>query len=149
MFNSDPDPNPFPDFEPEHDPQEESWSDPPDEASRFEVPDYFPDELPLFMPGTLVRHRRYGYRGVVVDFDMTCHADDEWYNANPTHPDRDQPWYHVLVHGSTINTYAAQENLISDATGAPIDHPLVQHFFRAEDDQGYRRTDEPWPSFEE
>ncbi len=154
MFNSEPDPNQMPDFEPDHEADDGQWIDPEDidpqdAEQRIEVPDYFPDELPLFMPGALVRHRRYGYRGVVVDFDMTCHADDEWYNANPAHPDRDQPWCHILVHGSTINTYAAQENLVADTTGAPIDHPLVQHFFRDVDEQGYRRNDEPWPNFDE
>ncbi len=138
MFDSDPEPDPSqnPDFDPQHN------------DGQPHVPDYFPDELPLFMPGTLVRHRRYGYRGVVVDFDMSCHADDQWYDANATHPDRDQPWYHVLVHGSTINTYAAQENLIADATGGRIDHPLVQHFFDGVDQIGYLRNSEMWPSFE-
>jgi len=151
MFNSDS--NPPPDFDPEKDPQENPantpWEEPQAQGDQLEIPDYFPDELPLFMPGTLVRHRRYGYRGVVVDFDMTCHADDNWYRANPSHPDRDQPWYHVLVHGSTINTYAAQENLIADATGGQIDHPLVQHFFDGIDTTGYNRNAEAWPNFEE
>ncbi len=146
MHNSDP--NPTPDYDPDHDPQDDLYGDPQADGQRFEVPDYFPDELPLFMPGTLVRHRRYGYRGVVVDFDMSCHADDEWYHANPSHPERDQPWYHVLVHGSTINTYAAQENLIADATGGQIDHPLIQHFFEGIDSLGYRRNAELWPTFE-
>jgi heat shock protein HspQ len=151
MSNSDF--NPTPDQDPDQDPQEEPmndpWSDLQADGKQFEVPDYFPDELPLFMPGTLVRHRRYGYRGVVVDFDMSCHADDTWYHANPSHPDRDQPWYHVLVHGSTINTYAAQENMIIDATGGQIDHHLVKHFFDGIDDLGYQRNAEPWPTFEE
>lgn len=150
MFNSDS--NPMPDYDPEQEPQENAsndpWNEPQAESGKPEIPDYFPDELPLFMPGTLVRHRRYGYRGVVVDFDMSCHADDNWYRANPSHPDRDQPWYHVLVHGSTINTYAAQENLIADATGGQIDHPLVQHFFDGLDTAGYARNAEPWPNFE-
>ena len=149
MFNSEPDYEPAPDFDPDNDPLNDSRSDPKADSGGFEVPDYFPDELPLFMPGTLVRHRRYGYRGVVVDFDMSCHADDEGYHANPAHPDRDQPWYHVLVHGSTINTYAAQENLLADATGGRVDHPLIQHFFDGIEDVGYHRNGEPWPSFED
>jgi heat shock protein HspQ len=148
MFNSEPDPSPPPDFDPEHDPQEKEWIERQGDEAHFIVPDYFPDELPMFMPGALVRHRRYGYRGVVVDFDMSCHADDEWYAANPSHPDRDQPWYHVLVHGSTINTYAAQENLVADPSGSPIDHPLIQHFFEGVEEHGYRRNEEPWPTFE-
>ena len=55
---------------------------------------------PVFESGQLVRHRRYGYRGVVVDRDEFCQADDEWYSKNQTQPNRDQPWYHVLVDGS-------------------------------------------------
>lgn len=133
-------------FNSEH--NQDPGNDPSQEGEGFVVPDYFPDELPLFMPGTLVRHRRYGYRGIVVDFDMSCHADEQWYHANPTHPDRDQPWYHILVHGSTINTYAAQENLLPDATGGRIDHPLIEHFFEDIDAADYLRNGEPWPSFE-
>ena len=145
MFNSEPNPGFGPD--PEQDPQQNSEFEAEQGGDAFEVPDYFPDELPLFLPGTVVRHRRYGYRGIVVDFDMSCHADDEWYGANPSHPDRDQPWYHILVHGSTINTYAAQENLLADESGGKIDHPLTQHFFE-ETTLGYSRNDEPWPTFE-
>ncbi len=51
-----------------------------------------------FQPGDLVHHKRYGYRGVVVAVDPNCRADDAWYQANQTQPDRDQPWYHVFVH---------------------------------------------------
>ena len=54
-----------------------------------------------FDVGTLVRHRRYGYRGVIVAFDATCQASDQWYYSNQTQPSHDQPWYHVLVHESS------------------------------------------------
>ncbi len=84
---------------------------------------------PRFEPGQLVRHKRYGYRGVVVGADPCCRADDEWYYSNQTQPDRDQPWYHVLVDGSATTSYPAQENLEPDPTGEPIDHPLLDHFF--------------------
>jgi len=146
MFNSDYNQTPGPD--PDNDPQNEPWDELQEDGERFEVPDFFPDELPLFMPGMLIRHRRYGYRGIVVDFDMSCLADDQWYHANPAHPDRDQPWYHILVHGSTINTYAAQENLVADDVVGLICHPLIEHFFEDPNDEGYLRNDEPWPSFE-
>ena len=114
-----------------------------DENGRNE--DYFPDELPTFKPGQLVRHKRYRYRGVIVDFDMRCQADDEWYQRNRTQPDRDQPWYHVLVDGSMMTTYVAQENLGADDGDDPIDHPLVQHFFVSFADGHYVRNDRPWP----
>ena len=87
-------------------------------------------EQPVFESGQLVRHRRYSYRGVVVDRDEFCQADDEWYSKNQTQPNRDQPWYHVLVDGSLTCTYAASENLVADSSGLPIEHPLLPHFFR-------------------
>lgn len=103
------------------------------------------DERPVFEPGQLVCHRRYGYRGVVVERDERCLADDAWYLKNQTQPDRDQPWYHVLVDGTPTCTYAASENLMPDASGLPISHPLLPHFFSGFVNGSYIRNDEPWP----
>jgi heat shock protein HspQ len=86
---------------------------------------------PLYAPGQLVRHRRYGYRGVVVDFDTTCLAEELWYHRNRTQPPRNQPWYHVLVDGSEATTYAAQTSLMPDDSGEPVTHPLVVVFFES------------------
>ena len=108
-----------------------------------------PREEPLYHPGQIVRHRRYGYRGVVVDFDLICNADEVWYQSNQTQPDRNQPWYHVLVHGSSGTTYAAQTSLEADARSAPIIHPFLEHFFTAFTGDGYVRNDRPWPSQDE
>ena len=104
------------------------------------------DPAVRFGPGDLVHHRRYGYRGVVVDFDTRCQADEAWYQSNQTQPDRDQPWYHVLVHGTGNTTYVAQENLESDTTGQPIEHPLLGYFFSDFTDGHYVRNDRPWPT---
>lgn len=99
---------------------------------------------PLFEPGQLVRHRRYGYRGVVVQRDETCQADEEWYLNNQTQPERNQPWYHVLVDGTSTCTYAASENLIAETVALPIEHPLLPHFFYEFKDGVYIRNDKPW-----
>jgi heat shock protein HspQ len=99
---------------------------------------------PVFEPGQLVRHRRYGYRGVVVDRNEFCEADNVWYSKNQTQPDRDQPWYHVLVDGSSTCTYAASENLVADSSGLPIEHPLLPHFFSEFKNGIYIRNDDPW-----
>ena len=99
-----------------------------------------------FRPGELVRHRRYGYRGVVVDLDLECTAPDDWYSSNQTQPGRDQPWYHVLVDRSVQTTYAAEENLVHDPGGAEIVHPLVEHFFDRFEDGRYVRNERPWGS---
>ena len=104
-----------------------------------------PDNEPLFEVGQLVRHRRYGYRGVVVASDGRCCADPTWYMSNQTQPDRGQPWYHVLVHGSNSVTYAAQSSLQVDESRDPVDHALVEHFFSSFRNGRYVRNSEPWP----
>lgn len=103
-------------------------------------------DRPVFEPGQLVLHRRYGYRGVIVSRDDVCQADDEWYERNQTQPDREQPWYHVLVDGTSSCTYAASENLVADPSGLPVSHPLVVCFFSQFSDGCYERNDEPWPA---
>lgn len=83
-----------------------------------------------FQTGALVRHRLYGYRGVVVSHDAYCMAGETWYNANKTQPLKEQPWYHVLVHESGgLSTYVAQSNLVHDESGKPIEHPRLGCYF--------------------
>ena len=89
----------------------------------------------LFREGQIVRHVRYGYRGVVVGCDRTCQAEDAWYKfqvqGKDYRPTRDQPWYHVLVDESVRQTYVAQQNLEAGDTTRPIHHPLIHHYFNA------------------
>ena len=101
---------------------------------------------PLFEPGQLIRHRHYAYHGVVTAVDVVCQASEQWYWSNRAQPDRNQPWYHVLVDGSDACTYAAQENLESDSEGLPIQHPLLEHFFTGFRQGRYIRNDRPWIS---
>lgn len=103
------------------------------------------EQRPKFELGQLVRHKRYEYRGVIVDFDLKCLADEQWYETNQTQPKRNQPWYHVLVHGNINTTYAAEENLQADTSRQSIEHPLVAHFFSEYVDGRYIRNDRPWP----
>ena len=112
------------------------------------VPDYLPFDMPRFRIGQIVRHRRYGYYGLVVDFDLNCQADEQWYRANRSHPNQAQPWYHVLVNGSDMTTYAAEENLAPDEEHHTVTHPLVGYFFEAATSGRYIRNDEVWPGWE-
>ena len=102
------------------------------------------DNEPKFKPGQLVKHRRYHYRGVVVEYDLYCQAGEDWYQSNQTQPLRNQPWYHVLVHNSTINTYTAESSLMMDDSSDPIHHPLIEYFFSVFQNGQYIRNDEPW-----
>ena len=97
-----------------------------------------------FRPGQLVRHRRYRYRGLIVDVTPFCVAPDEWYHLNQTQPERNQPWYHVLVHGTETVTYAAQTSLMNDDSGGIIEHPLVDAFFSKFTGDAYVRNNRPW-----
>ena len=104
------------------------------------------EHLPKFQPGQLVEHKRYGYRGVVVSVDDYCKADPQWYMSNQTQPDREQPWYHVLVDDSNTVTYPAEANLREDNSGLPINHPLVTVFFSDFKNGHYLRNNTPWPT---
>ena len=95
-----------------------------------------------FAVGECVHHRLFDYRGVVVDVDATFRGSDDWYEqVARSRPPRDAPWYHVLPHGADHTTYVAERNLEPDASGRPVDHPLLQHFFDDFEDGRYvRRT---------
>lgn len=101
---------------------------------------------PSYYIGQVVKHAIYGYRGVVVDYDLSCKATEEWYHANQTQPPSNQPWYHILVHTSTHNTYVAQNNLIADISKEKILHPFIYVFFSEFKDGAYLRNDNNWPT---
>lgn len=83
-----------------------------------------------FYVGQVVHHKRFDYRGVVVDVDPTYQGTEEWYQQVAlSRPPKDRPWYHVLVHGSEHETYVAERHLEPDVSGAPIRHPNVSDFF--------------------
>jgi heat shock protein HspQ len=91
-----------------------------------------------FSVGDLVHHLRFDYRGVVFDVDPVFMGSDEWYEeVARSRPPRDQPWYHVLVHGANHTTYVAERNLEPDPSREPIDHPAVGSFFGAFDEGRY------------
>lgn len=93
-----------------------------------------------FSVGEVVRHRLFGYRGVVVDVDPVFELTDEWYEqVARSRPPRDAPWYHVVAEGSDAMRYVAERNLESDPSGQPVDSPLVDQFFTAFDAGRYTR----------
>ena len=111
--------------------------------------DIIGDTEVLYKVGEVVYHQKYGYRGIIVDFDSTCQADDEWYYGNQTQPKKNQPWYHVLVDGSDQVTYVSQSNLEQDTSKEKIEHPLLSYFFTQSSDGTYIRNENPWPEEEE
>ena len=65
-----------------------------------------------FHTGQVVHHALFDYHGVVVDVDQTFQLSEEWYEeVARSRPPKDQPWYHILVHGTHQTTYVAERNL--------------------------------------
>ena len=109
------------------------------------LPKQAPTDLSPFSVGQCMTHRRYDYRGLIVNVTIECQADDSWYYLNRTQPRREQPWYHVLVHESDQVTYVAHTNIEIDPSLKSITHPLIPTFFSDGPDGEYIRNDTPWP----
>ena len=88
------------------------------------------DKMAKFQVGELIHHKRFDYRGVVVDVDASFSGTEEWYDTMArSNPPKDEPWYHVLVHQAEHSTYVAERNLEADPTGEPVAHPFLDQFF--------------------
>lgn len=83
-----------------------------------------------FDVGQLVHHKLFGYRGVVFDVDAVFSGSEDWYRqVARSRPPKDAPWYHVLVHDAEHTTYVAEQNLETDESSEPIEHPLLDQAF--------------------
>ena len=94
---------------------------------------------PQFFIGQCIHHRKFDYRGVIVDVDAEFSGTEEWYQQVAlSRPPKDRPWYHVLVHNSDRMTYVAERHLEQDSSGEPVDHPAVDLYFEGFEDGVYR-----------
>ena len=95
-----------------------------------------------FAIGDVVRHRLFDFRGVVFDVDPVFANSEEWYEAIPEEirPDKAQPFYHLLAENgeSSYVAYVSQQNLLTDDSDEPIDHPAISGLFDAFADGRYR-----------
>ena len=108
-----------------------------------------PDDTPVpppiaharFSIGEVVRHRMFDFRGVIFDVDPVFANSDEWYEAIPEgiRPRKDQPFYHLLAENleSSYVAYVSQQNLVTDDSDEPIDHPAIAGLFTAFEDGRY------------
>ena len=97
-----------------------------------------------FSVGDLIHHRLFDYRGVIVDIDAAFQLSDEWYEAvAKSRPPKNEPWYHVLVHGEMHTTYVAERNLERDTSAEPVNHPMLWQFFSRFENGRYIGTDRP------
>ena len=101
----------------------------------------------LYTGGSCIKHRKFGYRGVIVGTaDHTCMQGERWImqmGVDDLPRGRYQPWYHVLVdvrdRSPAQMTYVCHENITlwldppADGALGPIDHPDVRKAFTAWD----------------
>ena len=93
-----------------------------------------------YSPGQLIVHKKYGYRGVIIEVDDCFSGTEEQYEeASNDKPSRDQAWYHVLVDGSDYVTYVAECFLNSDSSQEPINHPQITEVFHQFEGGRYHR----------
>jgi heat shock protein HspQ len=96
---------------------------------------------PLFFIGQCVHHKKFDYRGVIIDVDAEFSGTDDWYQQVAlSKPPKNKPWYHVLVHNSNRMTYVAERHLEQDSSGEAINHPAVDMYFDGFDDGVYRSS---------
>ncbi len=92
-----------------------------------------------FKTGQIVRHRKFGYRGVIFQADQIFRLSDEWYEqVARSRPPKDAPWYHVLVDKGTHTTYVAERHLAPSRNFSQIEHPSLGDYFESYDGLRYR-----------
>ena len=95
-----------------------------------------------FEIGMPVRHRKFGFRGVIFDVDPVFNNTDEWWESIPeeVRPRKDQPYYHLLAETpeperSPYIAYVSEQNLVVESGDEdPINHPNLDEFFETMDD---------------
>ena len=91
------------------------------------------ERMAKFQIGQVVKHRVFPFRGVIFDVDPVFSNTEEWYEAIPEaiRPHKDQPFYHLLAENeeSYYVAYVSEQNLLTDDTGEPVEHPQVNDMF--------------------
>ncbi len=99
------------------------------------------DQDAKFSIGDVVRHRLHPFRGVVYDVDPTFANSEEWWQSIPpeVRPKKDQPYYHLLAENdeTTYEAYVSEQNLLTDDSGLPCRHPLLETLFEKRPEGGY------------
>ena len=95
-----------------------------------------------FHIGMPVKHRIYGFRGIVFDVDPEFDNTEEWYESIPedVRPRKEQPFYHLFAETpdkAPYIAYVSEQNLVPDDDAEPIHHPGLDEFFDVSDDGSF------------
>lgn len=92
--------------------------------------------------GQVVKHRKFGFRGVVFDIDPEFSNTEEWWMSIPedVRPNKDQPFYHLFAENEETEyiAYVSEQNLLVDTSREPVRHPQVREVFTRARDGSYR-----------
>ena len=96
--------------------------------------------------GEVVRHKMFDFRGIIFDVDPVFANSDEWYESipEPLRPSKEQPFYHLLAENSESSyiAYVSQQNLVTDDSDEPVEHPALAAMFERIDGGGYKLRSE-------
>jgi heat shock protein HspQ len=80
--------------------------------------------------GEIVDHIKYHYRAVIIEVDPCFLLDENWYQrVAVSRPPKEAPWYHLLVDGTSYQTYVAECHLVKALDPQQIEHPQLGRYF--------------------
>jgi len=124
-----------------------TWSDSGHFATSIE-PRYPRPPSIKYRIGQVVKHKQYGYRGVIVGWDTEAKAPESWIKDNHGRNKswRQQPNYAVLIdiRDRTVPqiAYCPEVNIELAPSSVRIMHPGMEEFFEAYD--GAQYLPRPW-----
>lgn len=96
------------------------------------------NKIAKFNIGDLVFHTRSNYRAIVVDVDPLFQASGSYNPQAEKHAFATRnPWYRLLVDGSSQMTYVEECMLVADTNQSPINNPNLGRYLK-EQEGSYR-----------
>lgn len=88
-------------------------------------------KIAKFNIGDLVIHKRIRYRAIVIDVDPIFQASGKYNPQAIQHEFATRnPWYRLLVDGSSQMTYVEECQLIPDSSQEPINNPNIRNYLK-------------------
>ncbi|XP_071404749.1 uncharacterized protein [Pithys albifrons albifrons] len=105
-------------------------------------------EYVQFRVGQVIIHKRFGYSGVIVGWDVKAHTPEEW--LQPKYPPGKQdlkptPHYRILINNANRfgkSTAYVPEEEITIIMGLEVHHPDMETYFSGYDGSNYIM--QPW-----
>lgn len=92
--------------------------------------------------GQQVKHRLFPFRGIIFDVDPEFANTEEWWHSIPEEirPRKDQPFYHLFAvnDGSHYVAYVSEQNLLTDTSEEPVNHPQIRDMLDIDEAGAYR-----------